>query len=122
MSYDASNIFAKILRGEIPCTKVYEDEFALAFKDIHPQAPVHILVIPKGPYVSHDDFIGSAPDEEIAGFERAVGKTVAAAGVINDGYRLIANCGVNAHQEVPHYHIHIVGGADLGPMLAKPAK
>ena len=119
MSYDPSNIFAKILRGDIPCKKVYEDEFALAFSDIHPQAPVHVLVIPKGPYVSHDDFIASADDKEISGFQRAVGKTVNVVNVIAGGYRLISNTGVNAHQEVPHYHIHILGGRDLGAMLEK---
>ena len=118
-SYDPSNIFAKILRSEIPCKKVYEDDFALAFNDINPQAPVHVLVIPKGPYASYDDFIASAGDEEIAGFQRAVAKTINMSDVVATGYRLIANCGVNAHQEVPHYHVHILGGKDLGAMLAK---
>ena len=119
MSYDSSNIFAKILRGEIPCKKVYEDEFALAFNDINPRAPTHILVIPKGPYTTQDDFIAAADDAEIIGFQRALTKVINAAGVVADGYRLIANAGVNAHQEVPHYHIHVLGGQDLGPMLAK---
>jgi histidine triad (HIT) family protein len=118
-SYDPSNIFAKILRAEIPCKKVYEDDHALAFNDIHPQAPVHILVIPKGPYVSYDDFIASASDEEISGFQHALAKTINVSDVVATGYRLIANCGVNGRQEVPHYHVHILGGKDLGPMLEK---
>jgi histidine triad (HIT) family protein len=119
MSYDASNVFAKILRGEIPCKKVYEDEFALAFNDINPQAPTHILVIPKGPYSTHDDFIGSADDAEIVGFQRALFKVINGADIIGSGYRLISNCGLDAHQEVPHYHVHVLGGRDLGPMLEK---
>ncbi len=118
MSYDSSNIFAKILRGEIPCKKAYEDEYALAFYDIAPQAPTHILVIPKGPYVNYDDFIGSAADDEIVGFHRALGQVIGAADVAGTGYRLIANAGVDAHQEVPHYHVHLLGGRDLGAMLA----
>jgi histidine triad (HIT) family protein len=117
-SYDPSNIFAKILRGEIPCKKIFENEHALSFNDITPQAPTHILVIPKGPYASYDDFVGSASDEEIAGFHRAVVASINSADIIATGYRLISNAGVNAHQEVPHYHIHIVGGRDLGAMLA----
>ena len=117
MSYDPSNIFAKILRGEIPCKKVYEDEFALAFNDIQPKAPTHVLVIPKGPYAAHDDFMASASAEEIAGFERAVSKVAQLTNVATTGYRLISNCGVNAHQEVPHYHVHVLGGRALGPML-----
>ncbi|MDE2029354.1 MAG: histidine triad nucleotide-binding protein [Alphaproteobacteria bacterium] len=121
MNYDANNIFAKILRGEIPCKKVYEDDYALAFHDINPQAPVHILVIPKGPYSNYEDFASSAESDELAGFQRALLKTIAAAGVSAGGYRLISNCGVNAHQEVPHYHVHILGGRDLGAMLGKAA-
>jgi len=117
MPYDSNNIFAKILRGEIPCKKIYEDEFALAFHDIHPQAPVHILVIPKGPYISKDDFIATASDEEIAGYERGIGKVLQASGLMSEGYRLISNNGVNGGQEVPHYHVHILGGRELGPML-----
>ncbi len=119
MNYDPSNIFSKILRGEIPCKKVYEDDYALAFHDIHPQAPTHVLVIPKGPYVTYDDFITSADDAEIVGFHRAIGQTIKAANVIGAGYRLIANCGTDSRQEVPHYHVHILGGHDLGPMLVK---
>ena len=118
MSYDADNIFAKILRGEIPAKKVYEDDYALAFNDIHPKAPVHVLVIPKGPYATHDDFVRSATPEEIAGFQTAIGKAAHTAAVTSSGYRLISNNGVNAHQEVPHYHVHILGGKALGPMLS----
>jgi diadenosine tetraphosphate (Ap4A) HIT family hydrolase len=114
MSYDPSNIFAKILRGEIPCKKVYEDDFALAFHDIHPHAPTHILVIPKGPYATCDDFVSSAGDDEIVGFYRAVEKVISTTDIAATGYRLISNAGVNAHQEVPHYHVHILGGQDLG--------
>jgi diadenosine tetraphosphate (Ap4A) HIT family hydrolase len=117
MSYDPSNIFAKILRGEIPCKKVFEDDYALAFHDINPQAPSHILVIPKGPYTTFDDFIGSADEHEIVGFYRAVGKAINTANIAATGYRLISNAGTDAHQDVPHYHVHIVGGRDLGAML-----
>lgn len=117
--YDDQNIFAKILRGEIPANKVYEDEFALAFHDINPQAPQHILVIPKGPYVSWDDFAAKAPDAEIAGLVRAVGHVARAAGMVEPGYRLLANVGQDAHQEVPHLHVHLFAGRPLGPMLAR---
>jgi diadenosine tetraphosphate (Ap4A) HIT family hydrolase len=117
--YDESNIFARILRGEIPCSKVYEDEHALAFNDINPQAPTHILVIPKGAYVSWDDFSERASEAEIAGFVRAVGKIAREAGLVQPGYRLLANTGLNSHQEVPHLHVHIFGGRPLGPMLAR---
>lgn len=117
--YDEQNIFAKILRGEIPSKKVYEDDFALAFHDINPQAPTHILVIPKGPYVSWDDFSAKAADAEIAGFVRAVGTVARAAGMVAPGYRLLANTGLDAHQEVPHLHVHLFAGRKLGPMLAR---
>jgi diadenosine tetraphosphate (Ap4A) HIT family hydrolase len=117
-AYDSNNIFARILRGEIPCKKVYEDEHALAFHDIHPQANIHVLVIPKGAYVSMVDFSAKASDKEIAGFVRAVGKTAEKLGVIDSGYRLLANHGPNSHQEVPHLHVHIFGGQKLGPMIA----
>ena len=117
--YDDSNIFARILRGEIPSKKVYEDEYALAFHDINPLAPVHILVIPKGPYVSWDDFSERASDTEIAGFVRAVGKIARDESLIESGYRLLANVGHNSGQEVPHLHVHIFGGRPLGPMLAR---
>jgi diadenosine tetraphosphate (Ap4A) HIT family hydrolase len=117
--YDDSNIFARILRGEIPSTKVYEDDYALAFPDINPAAPTHILVIPRGPYVSWDDFSAKASDAEIVGFVRAVGKVARAAGLVTSGYRLLANAGPDSHQEVPHLHVHIFGGRPLGPMLAR---
>ena len=117
--YDESNIFARILRGEIPCAKVYEDEYALAFNDIAPQAPIHILAIPKGAYVSWDDFSARASAEEIAGFVRAVGRIAREAGLVEPGYRLLANVGRNSGQEVPHLHVHIFGGRGLGPMLAR---
>ena len=118
MSYDDSNIFAKILRGEIPSTRVYEDEWAIAFEDINPQAEIHTLVVPKGKYVSWDDFSREAPDEEIAGFVRAVGKVARAKGLVEPGYRLLANVGADGGQEVPHLHIHIFGGQKLGRMIA----
>lgn len=118
MTYDPNNIFARILRGEIPCKKVHEDEFALAFHDINPQAPVHVLVIPKGAYVSFADFSAKASEAEIAGYVRAIGKVAELVGVTESGYRLLANAGANAHQEVPHLHVHIFGGKKLGPMLA----
>ena len=117
-AYDDNNVFAKILRGEIPCKKVYEDEHALAFHDINPQAPVHVLVIPKGKYVSMVDFAAKASAVEQAGFLVAVGKTASALGLDDGGYRILANHGANAHQEVPHFHIHIFGGRRLGPMLS----
>ena len=116
--YDDQNIFAKILRGEIPSKRVYEDDFAIAFHDINPQAPTHILVIPRGAYVSWDDFSARGSDAEIAGFVRAVGTVARAAGLVSPGYRLLANTGLDAHQEVPHLHVHILAGRPLGPMLA----
>ncbi len=117
--YDSQNIFAKILRGEIPNRTVYEDEWALAFHDINPQAPTHILVIPKGAYVSWDDFSDRASEPEIAGFIRAVGHVARENGLDQPGYRLLANAGLDAHQEVPHLHVHIFGGRPLGPMLVR---
>jgi len=117
--YDDSNVFARILRGEIPCRKVYEDEHALAFHDINPQAPTHILVIPKGAYVSWDDFSARASEGEIAGFVRAAGHVAREQGLVAPGYRLLANAGINSHQEVPHLHVHIFAGRPLGPMLAR---
>ena len=117
--YDDTNIFARILRGEIPAKTVYEDEHALAFHDINPQAPVHVLVIPKGPYVSWDDFSERATSEEIAGFVRAVGLVAREQGLVAPGYRLLANAGMNSGQEVPHLHVHLFGGRPLGPMLAR---
>ena len=117
--YDDNNIFAKILRGEIPSNTVYEDDYVLAFHDINPLAPTHILVIPKGPYVSWDDFSERASDEEIGAFVRAVGKIARHEGLVADGYRLLGNVGLNSGQEVPHLHVHIFGGRPLGPMLAR---
>jgi len=119
LPYDDSNIFARILRGELPAKTVYEDEFALAFHDINPQAPLHILVIPKGAYVSWDDFSERASDAEIAGFVRAVGRVARDQGLVAPGYRLLANAGLDSHQEVPHLHVHIFAGRPLGPMLAR---
>ena len=117
MAYDNQNIFAKILRGEIPCDKVYEDDYALAFRDINPQAPVHVLVIPKGAYLSFDDFSAQASVEEIAGFVRAAGKVARDLGLVEPGYRALANHGADAHQEVPHFHLHLFGGKNLGRMI-----
>ncbi|HSI17676.1 MAG TPA: histidine triad nucleotide-binding protein [Sphingomonas sp.] len=119
LPYDGQNIFAKILRDEIPSQRVYEDEWAIAFHDINPQAPTHILVIPRGAYVSWDDFSARAPDAEIAGFVRAVGKVARDAGLVAPGYRLLANTGQHSGQEVPHLHVHLFGGQSLGPMLAR---
>lgn len=115
--YDDSNIFARILRGEIPCKKVHEDEHTLAFEDINAKAPVHTLVIPKGKYVSVTDFAENASDLEIAALMRAVRKVAALKGVDASGYRLIANTGVEGGQEVPHLHFHVLGGRTLGPMM-----
>jgi len=119
MAYDRNNIFARILRGEIPCKKAFEDEHVLAFHDITPQSPTHILVIPKGEYVSWDDFSAKASEGEIAALVRAVGKLAREAGVAASGYRVLANHGGDAHQEVPHLHVHIFGGRDLGRMIGR---
>jgi histidine triad (HIT) family protein len=119
LPYDDQNIFAKILRGEIPNRTVHEDEWALAFHDINPQAPIHILVIPKGAYVSWDDFSARASEAEIAGFIRAVGHVAREQGLVAPGYRLLANAGLDSHQEVPHLHVHLFGGKALGPMLLR---
>ena len=116
--YDDGNIFAKILRGEIPCNKVFEDAFSLAFHDINPQAPVHVLVIPKGKYISLADFTAKATDAEIAGFFRAVGTVARMLDLDAPGYRILANMGEHSHQEIPHFHVHIFGGRPLGRMLA----
>lgn len=119
MSYDPNNIFAKILKGEIPCQKIYQDEFALAFYDINPQAALHALVIPTGPYVSSDDFHEKASETELVGYYRALNNVIESLGLKgNDGYRLLSNSGKNAHQEVPHFHTHIFGNQALGPMLS----
>lgn len=119
LPYDDSNIFARILRGEVPCSRVYEDEHVLAFNDINPLSPHHVLVIPKGAYVSWDDFSARASDGEIAAFVRAVGQVARDAGLVAPGYRLLANVGGHGGQEVPHLHLHIFGGRPLGPMLAR---
>ena len=119
-TYDPQNVFAKILRGEIPCRKQFENEWALAFHDIAPQAPIHVLVIPKGAYISWADFSAQASEAEIAGFVRAVGQVARDLGLEAPGYRLLANMGEDAGQEVPHFHVHLFGGRPLGPMLARP--
>jgi histidine triad (HIT) family protein len=123
MTYDQNNIFAKILRGEIPCDKVYESDYALAFKDINPQAKIHVLVIPKSAYVNMDDFSQNASSEEITGLIRALGEVAKIVGVSEytsgKGYRYIGNNGSDGGQEVPHLHFHIVGGEPLGRMVSK---
>jgi len=117
MAYDRNNVFARILRGEIPCKKVYEDEHVLAFHDISPQTLTHVLVIPKGEYVSFDDFAAKASTDEIAALVRTLGNIAREQGVAETGYRILANTGPAAHQEVPHLHVHLFGGRDLGGML-----
>ena len=117
--YDPKNIFARILRGEIPCDKVYEDDFVLAFRDIAPKAPVHILVIPKGAYLDVVDFSTNAKASEIEGFFRAVSKIAAEQGITEKGFRSIANTGEHGGQEVPHFHLHLLGGAPIGPMVSE---
>jgi histidine triad (HIT) family protein len=117
VAYDRNNVFARILRGEIPCKKVYEDEHVLAFHDISPQTPTHVLVIPKGEYVSLDDFSEKASPAEIAALVRALGRVARGQGVVESGYRILVNSGPAAHQEVPHFHVHVFGGRDLGAML-----
>ncbi|WP_174279957.1 HIT domain-containing protein [Sphingomonas bacterium] len=119
LPYDPANIFARLLRDEIPSRRVYEDEWAVAFHDIAPQAPEHILVIPRGAYVSWDDFAANASADEITGFVRAVGTVARARGLVAPGYRLLANTGGDGGQEVAHLHVHLFGGAPLGPMLAR---
>lgn len=119
MPYDSQNIFARILRNEIPCDRVYEDEFALAFHDINSQAPVHVLVIPKGQFVSMADFSTDASTAQIEGFFRAIGEVARLLGVDGSGYRLLANHGADSHQEVPHFHVHILAGHPLGPLVVK---
>ena len=119
LSYDPSNIFARILRGEIPCKKVFEDDHVLAFHDINPQTPTHVLVIPKGAYASFDDFSANASVQEIAAFVRAAGRIAREAGLAGPGYRVLSNIGQDGHQEVPHFHLHIFGGRPLGRMVPK---
>ena len=122
MAYDRNNVFARILRGEIPCKKAYEDPHVLAFHDINPQSPTHILVIPKGEYVSLDDFSEKASAEEMAALIRALGRLARDQGIAATGYRILANNGGAAHQEVPHFHVHLFGGRDLGGMLPRQQK
>ena len=123
-TYDDQNIFAKILRGEIPNATVLETDHTLAFKDINPQAPVHVLVIPKGAYVSHDHFASDASEAEIIDFMRATAEvcrmTELSLGVDGEGYRVISNCGPDGVQDVPHYHLHVLGGRNMGRMVNKP--
>jgi len=119
MAYDRDNVFARILRGEIPCKKVYEDEHVLAFHDVSPQSPTHVLVIPKGEYLSLDDFSANASAAEISALVRALGHIARERGVADSGYRVLANTGAAAHQEVPHFHVHLFGGRDLGAMLPR---
>jgi diadenosine tetraphosphate (Ap4A) HIT family hydrolase len=118
--YDDSNVFARILHGEIPCSKVYEDAHALAFHDIAPRAPVHVLIIPKTRHVSFADFAASAPPETVAGFFAAVAAVAKQLGLEANGYRILSNMGHDAHQEVPHFHLHLFAGRPLGPMLLEP--
>ena len=117
--YDDGNIFARVLKGDLPCKTVLETEHSLAFHDVNPLAPIHVLVIPRGSYVSWDDFSARASDAEIADFARAVGEVARMTGADAQGYRLLANSGKRAGQEVPHLHVHVFGGAPLGPMLAR---
>ena len=119
MQYDKNNVFARILRGELPCSKVYEDDHVLAFRDINPQAPTHIILIPKGEYVSVDDFSANASGAELSAFLQAIGRIAHQEGVAETGYRILANHGAAAHQDVPHFHLHLFGGRDLGPMLRR---
>jgi histidine triad (HIT) family protein len=119
VAYDRNNVFARILRGELPCSKVYEDEHVLAFHDINPLAPVHILVIPKGEYVSLDDFAANASVAEHSAMFRALGRIAADRGIAASGHRILANSGGDGRQEVPHFHVHLFGGRDLGRMLAR---
>ena len=115
--YDEKNIFAKILRQEIPCQKIYEDDYALAFHDIHPKAPVHILIIPKGSYINFSDFIEKSSTQEQSGFFAAVQKTITQTPETEKGYRILSNTGLNGGQEVPHFHLHLFAGKNLGPMI-----
>ncbi len=118
-AYDDQNIFAKILRGEIPNDTVLDTDHSLAFNDIEPQAPLHVLVIPKGPYVCYDHFAQTASDAEIADFTRTIGEVCRLKGLEQDGFRLISNAGDHGVQEVPHLHVHVLAGRPLGRMLQK---
>jgi len=119
MSYDDQNIFAKILRGDIPCTKIAEDEHTLAFADINPARAVHVLVIPKGAYVDWRDFAATATAEEQAAFTRMVGHVAEVTGIAETGFRVVSNVGSDGHQEVPHLHMHVLGGEAVGPMVTR---
>lgn len=118
MSYDPNNIFAKIIRCEVPCKKVYENDYAIAFHDLHPSAPVHVLVIPKGEYKSFDDFTQKATPTEMSEFYKSVQKVASGLDLVETGYRLVANHGPDASQAVPHFHIHLLGKRKLGPIVA----
>jgi diadenosine tetraphosphate (Ap4A) HIT family hydrolase len=120
MAYDDGNVFQRILKGELPARKVYENEHALAFHDINPLMPVHVLVIPKGRYVSLDDFSAKAPAAAQAGFLQAVGEAARLAGVAENGYRIVANNGPDANQEVQHFHVHIFGGRPIRGRMIRP--
>lgn len=122
MSYDPENVFAKILSGAIPASRVGEDEHALAFEDIHPLAPTHTLVIPKGAYESLIDFAEQGSDAELAGLVRMLAQVAKAKGVDRTGYRIIANNGPDGHQDVPHLHFHVLGGRKMGPMVKRPTE
>ena len=117
MVYDEQNVFAKILRGEIPCTKIDEDEFCLSFVDVNPQAPVHVLVIPKGSYIDWNDFALNASEIEISSFTRAIRRVAEKTGITESGYRVISNIGQDGHQEVPHLHMHVLGGGSMGRLV-----
>jgi histidine triad (HIT) family protein len=117
MAYDPNNIFARILRGEIPCKKIDETDHTLSFEDIHPQAPTHVLVIPKGAYVDWADFAARASEDEITAFTKAVARAAKLTGIAETGYRVISNIGNDSHQEVPHLHMHILGGHPMGPLV-----
>ena len=119
MAYDSNNVFARILRGEIPCKKLYESKHALAFHDINPLAPVHVLVIPKGAYVTLDELTAQGSAEELADFLKAIGEVAKLTGATGSGYRILANNGDDANQEVPHLHVHVFAGRPLGPMLKR---
>jgi diadenosine tetraphosphate (Ap4A) HIT family hydrolase len=117
MTYNLNNIFARMIEGKMPCNKVYEDNSILAFHDIHPQAPIHVLAIPKGPYKDAYSFFHQAPDDLILGFQRGIAVVISKLEIVEKGLRIVANQGVHGGQEVPHYHVHILGGKALGPMI-----
>tara|TARA_B100001057_G_scaffold211024_1_gene211525 strand:- start:1436 stop:1801 length:366 start_codon:yes stop_codon:yes gene_type:complete len=120
MKYDENNIFAKVLRGEIPCKKIYEDEFILSFYDINPQKKIHVLVIPKGKYINLDDFCNNASDKEITGLVKGITKVAEKLGISSNngkGYRTLSNISEHGGQEVPHLHFHLFGGEKIGKMV-----